>query len=100
VTDDLAQLLTSRINALPGVRGLFPDHPVSALARTLVVSRGERASALVDITTGSTATEVHVRVALNRTIPSARTLRSVHSLVAEYLPHPDVTTTVEIAYID
>ncbi|MDP9027256.1 MAG: hypothetical protein M3N46_06825 [Actinomycetota bacterium] len=100
MTTPTPEALTAAIVALPGVHGVFPTRPISALALTLVTNRRVDTTALIDLTATETSAVVHARLALDRTTPTVQTLLDVRSALLCQLPCRTLELHVEIAYID
>lgn len=95
-----AEAVTAAVVGLEGVRGIFPDHPIGAIALTLVTAGEERATALIDVTRDGAQVELTARLAIDRAQPTAATLSRVMDAVLARFPGDDVRVSLEIAYID
>lgn len=91
--------LTDAVIGLDGVRGLFPEHVINAIVPALAGGAGAAPANLVEVEVGATGAAVRARLALDRAVPTAETLRAVRAAVIRLLGE-DVEIDLEVAYID
>jgi hypothetical protein len=95
----LAEVITARIVAIDGVRGLFPSHPTAAAVLATIASN-RPATARVGIDTRAGVIRVVARLATDRRTPSADVIAQVSRAVAELTGDRPLALHIEVAHID